>query len=104
MTEPVRLCSLAEIDGPMRQVVVPGREPLAVFRIDGAYYVTDDTCTHAKASLSDEGNLDGHTIECGWHMGRFDVRTGKALALPCSEPLRIYAVTIVGDALFADVG
>ncbi len=36
---------------PVR-VVVPGLLPPAGFNLDGEMFVTDDTCTHAEASLS----------------------------------------------------
>jgi nitrite reductase/ring-hydroxylating ferredoxin subunit len=69
---------------------------LAVYNVDGTYYVTDDECTHAKASLSD-GLLEGTVIECPVHGGQFDVVTGKALKGPCFKQLRIYPVKLVDD-------
>ena len=44
-------------------------------------------------SLS-EGTLDGDVIECPWHGGAFYVRTGQPASAPCTDPLRVYAVTI----------
>ena len=97
----VKLCDLDEFDGEeMIQVEIDGHEPFAVYVIDGQYFVTDDTCTHGKASLTDEGELDGFEIECGWHEGRFDVRTGEATAMPCSKPIKTYPVTVQDDGIF----
>ena len=90
----LRLMAAADIpEGEVRRYAQPGRRALAVYNVGGEILVTDDTCTHGMASLS-EGLLDGEVIECPWHGGAFNVRTGAAAALPCSEPLRTYAVSI----------
>lgn len=90
------LCDAAdvEVDVP-RRVEVEGLPPLAVFRLeDGSVHVTDDTCTHGQASLSD-GFVIGDEIECPWHAGKFCVRDGRATALPAVEPIRVYPARVV---------
>lgn len=64
---------------------------LAVYHVEGRFYVTDDACTHGPGSLS-EGYLDGHTIECDFHNGAFDIRDGEVVAPPCMVKLRTYRV------------
>lgn len=86
--------------GGIRQVVVPGHAPLALVRIGDAFYLIDDTCTHGAASLAD-GALDGAEIECPFHGGRFDVRTGEARRFPCTEPLQTYPVRVDGEKIYA---
>ena len=99
-----RLCSIAEIseDDGLR-VVLPKREALAVWRVGEAIFVTDDTCTHGKASLTGGGTLDGFVIECGLHLGAFDIRNGSIASAPCTVPLRVYPVRIDGDDILADL-
>lgn len=75
---------------------------LLVLNGDDGYYVTDDTCTHAEASLS-EGTLDGCEIECPVHGAKFDLKTGEVLSLPAFVPLRTYPVSIAGDEVRVDV-
>ena len=95
MPRELRVCRVAELTrGEMRRVEREGGDPLALFNVDGVVYATDDVCTHGHSSLTDEGTLDGHVIECGWHRGTFDVRDGRALTAPCQQPLRSYAVEI----------
>ncbi|HJS31535.1 MAG TPA: Rieske 2Fe-2S domain-containing protein [Alphaproteobacteria bacterium] len=90
----VPLCEAADVPaGTGRKCVIPGMPPLAVFNAGGTFYVVDDTCTHGMASLS-EGTLDGAIIECPWHAGAFDLRTGAPAAPPCTVALRTYAVTV----------
>ncbi len=100
----VRLCAIDEIDeDAMLQVRVLGHAPFAVYNVNVTFYVTEDTCTHGKASLADEGELDGCTVTCTWHDGKFDIRTGAVLAAPCTHPIRTFPVTIDADAVWVDV-
>lgn len=86
--------------GEVRQVAI-GALTLAVYNIDGTYYATDDTCTHAFASLS-EGSIDGDVIECPLHQGCFHIPTGKAVSSPVVEDLCTYAVEVVGNDVFVE--
>ncbi len=79
-----------------------GANVLAVYNIAGTYYVTDDECTHAAASLAD-GMLEGDVIECCMHMGSFHVPTGNVVDPPCEVPLRTYHVVLKGDDVCADL-
>jgi nitrite reductase/ring-hydroxylating ferredoxin subunit len=95
------LCKTSDItDADTLRVEVAGRSAIAVFRANDEYWATDDTCTHGAASLSD-GLLVGFEIECPFHDGRFDIRTGAATKRPCQIALTAYDVRIDGDALYA---
>jgi len=97
----VRLCAADDVDeGAGHRVSIPGREDLAVFKVNGEFFVTDDLCTHATASLSEDGYIEGHVIECTWHQGKFDLRTGQVLAPPCVRPLRVYTPVILDDGIY----
>lgn len=74
---------------------------LAVFNLDGEVYVINDPCTHGPGSLS-EGYIDGDVVECGFHNGAFNIRTGAVVAPPCMIPVRTYAVTIQNGAVYID--
>lgn len=96
-----RLCSTADVaEGTIAEGYLPDLQRVAIYRVAGKFYVTDDLCTHGAASLVDEGTLEGCTVQCAWHSGCFDITTGEATALPCTEPLRTYPVEVDGDALF----
>jgi len=82
---------------------VLGHAPFAVYHVKDDFYVTEDTCTHGKASLADEGELEGYVVTCTWHDGRFDIRTGAVLAAPCTHPIRSFAVTVADEAVWVDV-
>ncbi len=98
----VRVCSQSEIAPETPKAFEIGDRRLAVFNIEGKFYVTDDECTHASASLAD-GILDGDVIECSLHFGAFHVPTGAVKAPPCSIALRTYKVVLQGNDVFVDL-
>jgi nitrite reductase/ring-hydroxylating ferredoxin subunit len=98
----VRVCSKNEVGPDSVKAFEVGDRRLAVYNIAGAFYITDDECTHAAASLAD-GMLDGDVIECCMHMGSFHVPTGNVVQLPCEVPLRTYQVVVKDDDVCADL-
>jgi biphenyl 2,3-dioxygenase ferredoxin subunit len=78
--------------------VTHGDLVLAVYNVGGEYFVTDDMCTHGPGSLSD-GYLEDDEIECNFHGGRFNVRTGAVAGPPCMVPIKTYKVHIDGDTV-----
>jgi nitrite reductase/ring-hydroxylating ferredoxin subunit len=99
----VRLCSQAEVaPGSVKRVVLEGRAPLAVYNLDGEFFVTDDTCTHGQASLA-EGVIEGDVIECPLHGGCFDIRTGEPVSFPVVVPIRTYPVTIIDGDVYIEL-
>jgi nitrite reductase/ring-hydroxylating ferredoxin subunit len=97
----IRVCGIDEVRPESHmQVRVPGIGALAVYHVEGQFYVTADSCTHLQASLGEEGSLEGHIIQCTWHNGKFDIRTGVVLAPPCPAALKTYPVTIRDGSVF----
>lgn len=98
----IRLCSTTDVDFDSAIKVETGDLTLAVFNVSGTYFVTDDHCTHGPGSLS-EGYLDGHTIECDFHGGAFDVRSGAVVTPPCMIPVRTYKVIVEGNDVLIEM-
>jgi naphthalene 1,2-dioxygenase system ferredoxin subunit len=84
-------------EGGTLQVDVAG-EPVCLYNLAGTICATHDTCTHEEASLAD-GWVEGETIECPLHQATFDIRTGKVLAAPATQDLRVYPVKVEGDEI-----
>ena len=98
----LKLCTRAELSpGSAKKIEIEGRPPVAVWNVEGSFYCTDDTCTHGGASLAEDGHVLDETVECSWHGGMFDVRSGEPTAAPCTEALKTYQVTVEGDEVFA---
>jgi nitrite reductase/ring-hydroxylating ferredoxin subunit len=89
----IELCRISDVlVGKPLRVEAEGLV-LAVFNLDGEYFVTDDACTHGPGSLG-EGYVDGDVVECNFHGGQFNIRTGEVVAPPAMEPVKIYRVRI----------
>jgi len=88
------LCAASELAPGAALKVEIGDLTLAVFNVDGEFFVTDDQCTHGPGSLS-EGYVDGEVVECNFHNGQFNIRTGEVMSPPCMVPVKTYPVTVV---------
>jgi naphthalene 1,2-dioxygenase system ferredoxin subunit len=77
---------------------VAGKD-LALYKVEGSVFATDNTCTHGQARLCD-GFLDGYEIECPLHQGKFDIRNGRGTCAPIVEDVRSYPVRIEGGRVF----
>jgi len=83
-------------------VQVAGRD-VALYKVDGSIFATDNICTHGHARLCD-GFLDGYEIECPLHQGKFDIRDGRGTCAPVTEDVRSYPVRIEAGRVFLQLG
>jgi nitrite reductase/ring-hydroxylating ferredoxin subunit len=98
----IRLCGVDDLlEGDAMKVEI-GDGAYAVYNVAGAFFVTDDMCTHGPGSLG-EGELYGDIIECNFHGGQFNVRTGEVVGPPCMERVKTYKVCVESDAVFIEV-
>lgn len=97
----IHLCKIDDVALGATLRVEAGGLTLAVYNVDGSFYVTDDHCTHGPGSLS-EGFLDGEIIECNFHQGCFNVRTGDVVTPPCVVPIRTYTTIIEDGVLYVE--
>jgi nitrite reductase/ring-hydroxylating ferredoxin subunit len=92
-SDAVMLCRATEVkEGTVVQVPKPGSDDfLAIYNLKGTFYLSDDMCTHAMASLS-MGEIVQGRIRCPLHGGEFDIATGAAVEEPCTDPLTTYEI------------
>jgi len=87
---------MADVEpGTVRVVEIDGRSLCIGHTEDGEWGVIDNVCTHDGGTLG-EGELDDNAVECPRHGGRFDLLSGRVLALPPVRPVNAYE-TIVTD-------
>ncbi|MBV1867577.1 MAG: non-heme iron oxygenase ferredoxin subunit [Marinosulfonomonas sp.] len=100
------ICNVDELDDIDEdeglQVTVDNGAIVAVFKVNGEYYVIEDLCSHGNASLA-EGFLEEFDVECPFHGGKFDIRTGEPTAFPCATAIKVYEVKVGDGVLFAKV-
>jgi nitrite reductase/ring-hydroxylating ferredoxin subunit len=97
----VPICSAADISPGSAKFVTVGDLNLAVFNVEGQFFVTQNACTHGPGSLSD-GFIEGDQVECDFHGGRFHIPTGKPSAPPCTEGLQTWNVEIKDGEICID--
>ena len=68
---------------------------VTVYNVKGAFYATEDACTHAEGPLH-EGELKDNIVTCPWHYSCFDVTNGAVTCPPAAKPLRTFKVTVNG--------
>jgi|SRR6185369_4569713 len=98
-TSRVRICPVDELAPGAVLKFEHGDKALAIYNVDGEFFATDDACTHGPGLLS-EGELFGDVIECNFHGGQFNVRTGAVVGPPCMVPVKTYPVTVEEGAIF----
>jgi nitrite reductase/ring-hydroxylating ferredoxin subunit len=102
MPERLDLCSTSDVAPGSALKVETGDLVLAVFNVDGEFFVIDDTCTHGPGSLS-EGYIEDDVVECNFHNGQFNIKTGEVVSPPCMIPIKTYPVSVVEDRVTIEV-
>jgi nitrite reductase/ring-hydroxylating ferredoxin subunit len=93
MANRIELCNAADVAPGTALKVETGELTLAVFNVDGEFYVTDDACTHGPGSLS-EGYIESDVVECNFHNGQFNIKTGEVVSPPCMIPVKTYRTVV----------
>jgi 3-phenylpropionate/trans-cinnamate dioxygenase ferredoxin subunit len=97
-----RLCQLAEVADATALRVELAEIDVAVVRVGDEVFALEDVCSHAEFPLTD-GEVDGTTIECALHGSRFDLRTGKPLGPPATQPVRTFPVSVTNGDVYIDM-
>lgn len=82
--------------------VTIGDRAIAMFRIEDDVYAVGDRCSHAEASLA-EGELWDTSVECPRHGSEFDLTTGEPHALPATEPVPVYEVSVEDGTVYLEL-
>lgn len=99
-----RVASTDEIPpGEMKVVEVNGEE-VVVANVDGEFVCFSNHCSHRGGPLGEGMLLDGGVVECPFHGGQFNVRTGEVVAAPPTEPIPVYPVQVDGQDVSVAVG
>jgi nitrite reductase/ring-hydroxylating ferredoxin subunit len=102
MPERLDLCSTSDVAPGSALKVETGDLVLAVFNVGGEFFVIDDTCTHGPGSLS-EGYIEDDVVECNFHNGQFNIRTGEVVSPPCMVPVKTYPAEVVDGKVTIEV-
>lgn len=79
-------------EGKMHRCTIGGRE-IVICRSREGLHALDNICSHALARM-DEGRLRGTRLICPLHGASFDIRDGRVLGGPATQPLSCHAVRV----------
>jgi len=102
MAEFQKVASASDVPPGEMIVVEVGGEEIAIANVGGEFYAFSNLCTHRGGPLG-EGILTGEVVECPFHAGQFNVRTGEVVAPPPTEPVKTYAVQVEGGDIRVSV-
>jgi len=89
----IRLMRRDDLPAGTVQGVSAANRELAIARTPDGVFAVEDRCSHAEARMS-EGRLRGCRLSCPMHGAAFDVRDGRVLGRPATQPLRCFPVRI----------
>jgi nitrite reductase/ring-hydroxylating ferredoxin subunit len=101
MPSKIELCNADDVAVGAALKVEKDGLSVAVFNVDGEFYVLDDLCTHGPGSLS-EGYIEGDIVECNFHNGQFNIRTGEVVLPPCMIPTKTYPTSVEDGKVFIE--
>ncbi len=96
MPEFVKVAEVANVPDPGRVTVDVDGRIVVLFHVGGEFFCLDDVCTHDGGPLG-EGALEDHRIACPRHGALFDIRSGKPLTMPATEPTARHLVKVEGN-------
>jgi 3-phenylpropionate/trans-cinnamate dioxygenase ferredoxin component len=97
--EYVEIAPVSQLPDGERLFVDLGDKPIVIFNIAGQFFAIGDVCSHDDGPLGD-GVIEGNHIVCPRHGAEFDVRSGKAVAMPAVIDIPAYPVQIREGNIF----
>jgi 3-phenylpropionate/trans-cinnamate dioxygenase ferredoxin component len=92
----VDVCRLEELPpGVVKLVEADGIE-IGVYNCGGELYAIEDRCSHDDGPLCEgDWDVEDCRVVCPRHGANFDLRTGRPLTLPATEPVDVFPVEVV---------
>jgi len=78
-------------DKPLRVEV--DEKPVLVYKHLGEIFAIGADCAHEAGPL-DEGKFEGCQVECPWHQSVYDLRTGRVVHGPATNPEPVYKTRV----------
>jgi toluene monooxygenase system ferredoxin subunit len=93
---PVVVCKVTDLQrGQMKSFEIGDQSIVIVWPDEGEPKAYDGMCPHQSLPLAD-GDFDGATLVCAYHMWSFDALTGDSIC-PSGNKLTPYSLRIEGE-------
>lgn len=93
MSDFERVAAVSELPPGGRLSILVDDVPSLLIRIGDEFFAVEDVCSHDGQPLTN-GPLGDCSITCPRHGARFDLRTGKPLCMPATEPISTFEVQV----------
>jgi nitrite reductase/ring-hydroxylating ferredoxin subunit len=104
MLEFQRVASTSDIPPGEMMIYEVNGEEIVVANLNGDFVAFSNACTHRQGPMGEGMLLPGDVVECPFHGGQFNARTGEVVQSPPEEPLPTYPVQVDGDDIKVAVG
>ena len=94
-----RVASTSDIPPGEMMIFEVNDQEIVVANLNGDFVAFNNSCTHRGGPLGEGLLLPGDVVECPFHGGQFNVRTGEVVASPPDEPIATYPVQVEGDEI-----
>jgi 3-phenylpropionate/trans-cinnamate dioxygenase ferredoxin subunit len=88
--------------GEVRSRIINNDEQISVVNSGGKIYAVGGWCTHLKISLRGS-YVENQWLWCWLHYSAYDMETGARMDGPAIEPIPVYDVRLVDEAVFVSV-
>jgi 3-phenylpropionate/trans-cinnamate dioxygenase ferredoxin subunit len=102
MSEFLPIAKVTDIPDPGKASLEVDDRLVLLIHAGGQFYCLDDVCTHDEGPLS-EGDLADGAIACPRHGAKFDIKDGRALSFPATEPTAVHEVKVDGDQVLVKI-
>lgn len=96
------VASMRDLPDGESLLVEVGDRLVVLARQGDQVFAIDDVCTHDGGPLS-SGSIEDGAIVCPRHGARFDLKTGRPLSMPATQPTATYEVRIEGDQILVRI-
>lgn len=101
MGEWIKVAEPQEVPAGGRLSVIIDDTPALLLRLDDHYYCVEDLCTHDSQPLT-TGKVENGCIICPRHGAAFNLKSGAAVRMPATEPIRTFPVDARADGVFVN--
>ncbi|HLC86204.1 MAG TPA: nitrite reductase small subunit NirD [Candidatus Nanoarchaeia archaeon] len=96
----VHVSNVNEIPKNSSKIVNVNNKSLALFNIEGNFYVIENECRHRGGPLG-EGEIHEEEVTCPWHGWVYNLKTGNCLNNPGIK-VQTYKVRVEGEKILIE--
>lgn len=102
MSEFHQVAGVNELESGQRRAIVVDEISMLLIRIGDEFFAIEDYCSHDGRPLNN-GPIEDCSITCPRHGAKFDLRTGRPLCMPATEPIYTFEVQVRDGNVFVKV-